>query len=179
MAPSRKMAVRGRKETESMPESETSSRVLLRLEEGYRFTTSFEGTDAGIVTDEPPPLGQGQGPNPAALLATAVGSCLASSLLFCTRKARLEPTGLEVEVEVVTGRNPAGRMRIKRMEARLAPRVQSADLERWSRCLDLFESFCTVTESVRSGIAVDVTVEPRPEAARPDAGPATQVEAAA
>jgi hypothetical protein len=28
------------------------------------------------------------------------------------------------------------------------------------RCLELFEDFCVVTQSVRSGIAVDVSVEP-------------------
>jgi len=28
------------------------------------------------------------------------------------------------------------------------------------RCLELFEDFCVVTQSVRAGIAVDVAVEP-------------------
>jgi uncharacterized OsmC-like protein len=153
-----------------MAENGHASRVRLRLEEGYQFRISFEGDKGEIVTDEPPPLGEGQGPNPTALLAAAVGSCLGSSLLFCTRKARLEPTGLEVEVEIVTGRNPAGRLRIERMDVRLAPRVRSDDLERWGRCLDLFESFCTVTESVRAGIPVNVAVEPRPDEASAQAG---------
>jgi hypothetical protein len=31
---------------------------------------------------------------------------------------------------------------------------------RMARCLDLFESFCTVTESVRHGIDVSVKVQP-------------------
>jgi hypothetical protein len=30
------------------------------------------------------------------------------------------------------------------------------------RCLDLFQDFCLVTESVRDGIAVDVEVETMP-----------------
>jgi organic hydroperoxide reductase OsmC/OhrA len=138
--------------------------VRLSLESGYRFRISFDAPAAsaggGLVTDEPPPLGEGSGPNPLAMLATAVGSCLASSLLFCVRKARLEPRGMEVDVEVVTARNPQGRLRVERIEARLAPGFHADELARLGRCHDLFESFCTVTESVRAGIPVNVMMTP-------------------
>ena len=155
--------------------SETHSaetHVRLSLESGYRFRISFDGpadsASVSLVTDEPPPLGEGSGPNPLAMLATAVGSCLASSLLFCVRKARLAPGSMEVDVEVVTGRNPQGKLRVERIEARLAPGFQAEDLTRWERCHDLFESFCTVTESVRAGIPVGVVVTPvRLEAGAP------------
>jgi organic hydroperoxide reductase OsmC/OhrA len=138
--------------------------VRLSLESGYRFRVSFDApadsAGGGLVTDEPPPLGEGSGPNPLAMLATAVGSCLASSLLFCVRKARLEPGGMEVDVVVVTGRNSQARLRVDRIEVRLAPGFQADELARWERCHDLFESFCTVTESVRAGIPVNVMVTP-------------------
>ncbi len=55
--------------------------VQLRLLDGYKFEIDFG--DAGhLFSDEPPPLGEGEGPNPSRLLAAAVANCLAASLLF-------------------------------------------------------------------------------------------------
>jgi organic hydroperoxide reductase OsmC/OhrA len=135
--------------------------VTLEHEGDYRFRASF-GTDAipSLITDEPPPLGRGEGPNPAMMLAAAVGNCLASSLLFCFRKARIETRGLLVEVATHTGRNAAGRLRIERIDVRLAPGLDESQRPRIGRCLETFEQFCIVTESVRRGIDVRVRVEP-------------------
>lgn len=43
---------------------------------------------------------------------------------------------------------------------RIEPVVDEAQHARMRRCLELFEDFCVVTQSVRNGIEVDVTVEP-------------------
>lgn len=146
--------------------------VSLALEEGYRFRIRC-GSDGAptIVTDEPAPLGAGEGPNPTALLAAAVGNCLASSLLFCLRKARLDVRGFEGEVWTTMVRDPNGRLRVGAMGVRLAPTVTPDVRAKMGRCLELFEDFCTVTQSVRRGIEVAVSVEPRVEGAptaRPD-----------
>lgn len=141
--------------------------VRLAREEGFRFRVRC-GTDGAttIITDEPPPLGAGQGPNPTALLAAAVGNCLASSLLFCMQKARLEVTEFEVDVSTAMMRDPDGRLRVAGMSVSLAPTVTPETRERMGRCLDLFEDFCTVTQSVRRGFEVSVAVQPRaPQAA--------------
>lgn len=42
----------------------------------------------------------------------------------------------------------------------LAPEVTAEVRDRMGRCLEVFESFCVVTESVRRGIDVAVRVEP-------------------
>ena len=134
--------------------------VSLDLLDGYRFDVDL-GAD-GVPTlrvDEPPPLGAGDGPNAARLLAAAVGDCLSSSALFCLRKARIEVRGLKTTVRTTLGRNEAGRVRIRRMDVSLRPEVAPEDRDRMGRCLDLFEDFCMVTESVRAGIPVDVTVD--------------------
>ena len=75
--------------------------VEVEQEENFGFVVDF-GVDGVPVleTDEPEPLGEGQGPNPARLLAAAVGNCLAASLLFCLRKRKMEPEGIRA---VVTG----------------------------------------------------------------------------
>ncbi len=117
----------------------------------YRFAVSFENT-AGFCTDEPAPTGGGEGPSPSQLLAAAVGNCLAASLFFCLKK-RAPPTDpIRATVTGRVERNAQGRLRIADMTVVLD--VSAAD----PRCLDLFEHYCTVTESVRGGIPVRVQV---------------------
>lgn len=136
--------------------------LTLRLQDGYRFEVDFgEIGVPSLQVDEPPPLGEGDGPNATRLLAAAVGNCLASSALFCLRKARVPVTGMEVSVRASVERNEAGRLRIPSIDVLLHPHVETDEAGRFDRCLDLFEDFCMVTESVRSGIAVGVEVEPR------------------
>jgi organic hydroperoxide reductase OsmC/OhrA len=136
-------------------------RTTITREEGYRFRVRFdqEGVPE-LFTDESPPLGRGQGPTPSRLLAAAIGNCLAASLLFCMQKARLEPAALEAEVETTIARNAQGRLRIGGVVVRLVPHVTADVQARMGRCLELFESFCIVTESVRAGVDVKVSVEP-------------------
>jgi uncharacterized OsmC-like protein len=131
----------------------------LELEDGYRLRVSFAGKHPSLITDLAPPLGDGVGPKPEDLLAASVGSCLASSLLFCARKARLGVQGLEVDVRMAEERRE-GRLRIARIEVDLMPRILAADRSRVGFCLERFESYCTVTESVRRGIPVQVFVRP-------------------
>jgi organic hydroperoxide reductase OsmC/OhrA len=133
--------------------------VDLTLRDGYTFSVDFNDANVSpIVVDELPPLGEGNGPNPARLLAAAVGSCLGASLLFCLRKSRVEITQLRTTVDVTIARNDRGRLRIAGLYVRLAPEVTAEQRERMSRCLDLFQDFCLVTESIRQGIPVDVEV---------------------
>ncbi len=140
--------------------------VHLELARGYEFVASFPdfAAAAPVLLDEPPPLGESKGPNATAMLGAAVGNCLGASLLFCLRKARVVPEGLKVDVRTRVGRNEAGRFRIEEIEVSLAPGVNPADLSRLQRCEDLFEDFCIVTESVRAGIPVTVTLTPAPPA---------------
>jgi organic hydroperoxide reductase OsmC/OhrA len=139
----------------------SSYRVSMDLVDGYRFDVDLGVEGTGVLRmDEPPPLGEGAGPNAARLLAAAVGNCLASSALFCLRKARIDVRGMSAAVKAETGRNEKGRVRIHRIDVALYPEVSEEDGERIGRCMTLFEDFCMVTESVRGGIEVDVDVEP-------------------
>lgn len=145
--------------------SEQAFDLVLELEEGYRFRVDFDLDGVPpLVLDEPPPLGAGEGPNPARLLAAAVGDCLSASALYCLRKARVPVRGMRTEVRTELGRNEAGRLRIAGLAVTVRPDVPEADRARTARCLDLFEDFCIVTESVRRGVPVDVRVELEEEA---------------
>ena len=134
--------------------------IALTLRDGYAFTVDFpDGGGPPLVVDEPPPLGTADGPNPARLLGAAVGSCLGASLIFCLRRSHIDVEQLRTTVEGTLVRNEKGRLRIGELKVRLAPQVAADQRDRMGRCLELYEDFCIVTESVRHGIAVDVEVQ--------------------
>jgi organic hydroperoxide reductase OsmC/OhrA len=134
----------------------------LTLKDGYEFAVDFATPGlAPLVVDEQPPTGAGRGPNPARLLAAAVGHCLASSFLFSVRKSRIDVTALTVRVEGIIVRNERGRLRVGSLRVRLAPSVRAEDRKRLGRCSEIFEDFCIVTQSVRGGLDVHVEVAPQ------------------
>ena len=139
--------------------NEREYHVTLKSIHGYAFTAEFPDADwPAIVLDEPQPLGDGEGPNAAAVLGAAVGNCLAASLAFCMRKSHLEIGGLEADVTTHVARNEQGRFRVTGIDVSLHPTLTVPDAAREARCKALFEDFCVVTESVRRGIPVNVTV---------------------
>lgn len=140
--------------------------LSLELERSYAFTVTFDDERfPPLLLDEPEPLGDSRGPNAARLIGAAVGNCLGASLLFCLRKAHVDVEGLRVDVTGELVRNERGRLRIGALRVALDPQVSDADRPRMARCLELFEDFCIVTESVRRGIDVDVSVAGEPVAA--------------
>lgn len=137
--------------------------LTLALRDGFEFTVHFQQPGvADLVLDEPPPLGAGHGPNAARILGAAVDHCLAASLLLCLRKARIDLLALRAIVEGTLVRNERGRVRIGKIRVRLQPAYGEAPAGRIGRCLEIFEDFCIVTESVQQGIDVQVEVEPAP-----------------
>lgn len=126
----------------------------------YQFKVEFDSPGMPeLVTDEAEPLGKNAGPNPSRLLSAAVGNCLSSSLLFCLSKARVDVDGLRASVETVMRRNEKGRWRIASLKVKLHPAIKAEDIPESKRCLEVFEDFCIVTESVRKGIEVNVDIE--------------------
>lgn len=134
-----------------------SFRVEIELLDNYVFQVNF-GEFGDLVTDEPEPLGSGEGPNPTRLLAASVGNCLAASLLFAIRKFHEEPGKVTARVEGEVERRDK-RWRVVKLEVRLQLGNQAVEIPHLQRALDQFEDFCVVTQSVRAGIPVDVVVE--------------------
>jgi uncharacterized OsmC-like protein len=134
-------------------------RLVLEQEGPYAFKVSFEGTELDALhTDEPAPLGAGSGPNPSALLLAGVANCLAASLVFALRKFKNAPGPIRAEITALKERNAEGRWRIPRAEVVITLADKAASLEHFDRVLAQFEQFCIVTQSVRDGMAVDVSV---------------------
>lgn len=134
-------------------------RLTVEQQDDFAFLIHFEGTDLPeLHTDEPEPLGAGSGPNPSQLLLAAVGNCLSASLLFALRKFKNDPGPLRARVLARLARNAQGRMRVSRIWVDLDLPEGSESYQQLERILAQFEAFCVVTESVRQGIDVEVTV---------------------
>ena len=134
-------------------------RVLLEQEQDFSFRVSFPGsTVAALAADLSPPVGHGDGPDPEMLLLAALGNCLAASLLFALRKFGGEVRGLRAEATAHSMRNDDGRLRIPRVDVDLHVPGLAPDYPKFERVLAQFEQFCTVTQSVRQGIDVRVSV---------------------
>lgn len=129
--------------------------------EAFELRVSLDNPKWGaIVTDEPPPLGKDGAPNPARLLASAIGTCLTASFLFCAQRQgglRLHGVTADVHVEIV--RNDRKRLRVGKVSVVLHAPLPAGH-EALSKCTPAFEDFCTVTQSIRDGIPVEVSVAP-------------------
>lgn len=139
--------------------------VRLEREQGLRLRIRLEGEGrTPLLADEPPPLGEGSGASAIELLASAVGTCLSQSLLFCLERSRVKVEDLGTDVEVQVARNEKGRLRISEIRVTLAPVLASSvdpDANpgaRLDRCAGIFEDFCTVAGSLDGAIPVTVTV---------------------
>ena len=138
-----------------------SESVLTKLEllEGYRFKVGFDVEAVpSLVVDEMKPVGDGVGPNPTRLLSAAVGHCLSSSLLYCLSKAKVKVKKLDTTVKTNIERHTEGYLRIAGLDVQIQLEVNEEDRSRVPRCLDIFENYCTVTQSVRRGIKVKVKI---------------------
>jgi len=136
-------------------------RFSIELEhlQGYEFKVRFDWDRVpDVVMDEPPPLGNRQGPNASRMLAAAVGNCLSASLLYCLTKSEPPAGSVKTSASCQVVRNASGRLRVGALDVVLSVSAELVDSPRLTRCLDLFEDFCVVTASVSEGIPVKVSV---------------------
>jgi uncharacterized OsmC-like protein len=142
-----------------MSEAEQTFGITLEQVSDFEFRVRFDETAIpDLITDETAPLGGDAGPNPSRMLATAVANCLAASLLFALRKYKNAPGPMGAKAKLTMTRNEHGRLRITHIGVDLQLADKAQVLEHLDRVLAQFEDFCIVTQSVRQGIKVDVSV---------------------
>ncbi|MFM6985652.1 MAG: OsmC family protein [Hydrogenophaga sp.] len=137
--------------------SENAS-VTITRQSGYQFLVDFGPAIPQMLADEPAPLGQGAGPAPDHMLLAAVANCLSASLLFALQKFKQDPGSLVATATPELGRDENRRLRIQRVHVQLELGKTAGDIEHLDRVLSQFEAFCTVSMSVRQGIAIDIEV---------------------
>jgi uncharacterized OsmC-like protein len=133
--------------------------IQLEQEENYTFRVKFDLNKAeDVLMDEPPPLGERNGPNASRLLAAAAANCLSASLMFCLAKEDVPARTVKSEATCTMVRNDKKRLRVGRLDVRITAGDELLESKKRDRCLDLFEEFCVVTASIRQGIPVGVEV---------------------
>ncbi len=134
--------------------------VELEQREGFDFRVRFDWPGVPeLALDEPEPLGKRRGPNAARLVAAAVANCLAASMVFCLKnKFRQNPGPVRAMATGRVERNEHGRYRIAGIDVVLSLSEKFGDMPHQERCLEQFEDFCIVTQSIRQGIPVSVSV---------------------
>jgi uncharacterized OsmC-like protein len=141
-----------------MSDTETIT-ITLTQESDYAFRVAFEGSAMpGLLVDEDAPIGGERGPDPTRLLAASIGHCLSSSLLFALRKFKNQPAAIVTHVRLDKARNARGRQRVARIAVTIDLPEAAAEYAQIERILAQFEEFCTVTESVRAGVPIEVSV---------------------
>lgn len=133
--------------------------LTVTQESDYVFRIEFDDTAIpALHTDESAPLGNDTGPNPSRMLVAAVANCLSASLLFALRKYKNNPGSMVTRARAQLERNDQKRLRVVRIEVAIELPGSAADYAQIERLLQQFEDFCVVTESVRHGVAVGVSV---------------------
>jgi len=139
--------------------SSDTTTVTLTRQSGYQFLVDFGDGIPDLLADEPAPLGEAAGPAPNHLLLAAVANCLSASLLFALQKFKQDPGPMKATATAEIGRNEANRLRILGIQVRLELGRPGPELQHLDRVLAQFEEFCTVSMSVRQGIAIGVQVQ--------------------
>ena len=137
--------------------SQTVSATITQ-QNNYQFLVDFGAGVAALQTDEHPPLGAGEGPSPSQLLVAAVINCLSASLFFALQKFKQDAGGITTTGSARIGRDQDNRLRVQEIAVTIKLGRRGGEIEHLERILSQFEAFCTVTQSVRLGIPVAVTV---------------------
>ena len=135
--------------------------IIIKQLSSYRFEIDFGSEFPALTVDEAEPIGGGAGPCPEQLLVAAVANCLVASLVLALGKYRQEAQGIEAQSRCRISRNAEGRLRVAGIDVAIVLDAEMRDPDRMDRVLAQFERFCTVSESVKAGIPVDVSLTDR------------------
>jgi organic hydroperoxide reductase OsmC/OhrA len=136
----------------------SSPSITIRQVRDYQFMVDFGALHPDLLVDEAVPIGQGEGPFPEQLLIAGVANCLCASFVFALGKFKQDARGVVAEARCAVERNAEGRLRISAIDVEITLGAEAAALDRMDKVLAQFERFCTVSESVKTGIPVAVSV---------------------
>lgn len=125
-----------------------------------QFTTTFDKDFPDLLFDEPvESQGEDKYPNASRILTAAITNCLCASFTFCASKSKTPVKELEAEAQCITDRNAERYWRIQKIEVKIIPTFEEeAPEKRKERCIELFQNYCIVSESVKQGIDIKVNV---------------------
>jgi organic hydroperoxide reductase OsmC/OhrA len=145
-------------------------RFAVHLEHQGRYRFTSQASEDGVLhgapyaSDEPDPVGDNAGPSTPALLGSALGHCLSAALLEALKHAHIDVSDCETDAVAVVIPNEKGLPRIDHVEVTIRPRIPASS-RKADHCADIFQNYCTVTQSVKRGVDVRVQVDFQVDAA--------------
>jgi len=113
-----------------------------------------------FIDERPKRAAEKIGPTPSRLLGLAVLGCLVASFTFCFQKKKFSLKEIGGEAEVIMKRNEKGFWRIMKINVSIKPMINDPLIrKRADQCIKMFEQYCTITQSVREGIEVNVDID--------------------
>ncbi len=147
-----------------MAESEKvfQTRISVEWLEDLTFKLNFENPVLSeIFIDETHDVESAEavGPDPSKLLLAAVMGCLNTSFAYCLKKARIPLKSMKAIGELTSKRNEEGFWRVTKLDIEVIPEIEiEKGIPRMEKCMEIFHDYCTITQSVRQGIPVNVTI---------------------
>jgi organic hydroperoxide reductase OsmC/OhrA len=135
----------------------TNVSIKVTRQSDYKFLVDF-GSTSSVIADEPPPLGTAIGPSPSQLLAAAVANCMLMSFLFVCQKFKQDPGQLTATAYCELVKNQDNRERVANIVVGITLGVSAEAIAHFDRIASTFEDYCTVTQSVRDGVPVRLTM---------------------
>lgn len=132
--------------------------ITITQQKNYQFLVDFGAAIPSMIADEPAPMGDGTGPEPAQLVLAAVANCLSASLFFSLQKFKQDVGGITTTATCTHGRNEKNRLRIQSIDVSIQIKKPGGEVEHLDRILGQFEEFCTVSQSVQAGIPIKISV---------------------
>jgi peroxiredoxin-like protein len=143
--------------------------VAVRWTGGTQGVASSSDGQPALTVAAPPEFG---GPEevwtPEHLFIASIASCFMTTYLAIARNSKLEVVALEVPAVGTLVRDENGRYKIT--HAVLSPEIAIADegaRERALRIADKAERACLITNSVKTEVTMEATIEVRQAAAQP------------
>ena len=143
--------------TENKAKEKPGFSISMELLEDYTFKIDFDEFGY-IITDEPAPLGSGEGPNPSRLVASAAANCLSASLIFALSKKKQKVGKLHAKANGSLHRVD-GFWRIEHIDVTITLDTGEIAQDILEDVMNVFEDYCVVTQSIRQGIPVSLAVE--------------------
>ena len=135
--------------------------LSIGLYRDYQQIVDFRMPGVAVLgLDEPRPLGRGWGPSPAHLLASALGACLAGTLLHELRAEGIEILDLRTEVSGSIRSDTLGALHLANLTVRLAPVLaRRTDADRMPEPEELADR-SMIADSIRTDLGLWIAITP-------------------
>jgi len=114
-----------------------------------------------IIIDEPESFhGRDQGPSPIEYFLIGVGSCIASSLIFCLNKNNVRFSDYEVVIEGML-KHIGPKLLLKLVKIVIQIKFNIKDEESRNKvehCKTIFQSHCPLSDSIMQGIPIEFQI---------------------